>query len=214
MTAAVRVLIVDDHDLVRITLAERLRREVDIAVVGAVGAASAAADQMGRMQPDVVLLETELCGASALGLAAGARGLAPHARIILVSRLVYDRYIDAALELSVPGYVSKSEPVRVLIEAIRTVAAGGAYFSAKIRQRMVPTRCGARWSSRCSALTPRQRDVLAHIARGYTKSAVAELLGVSSKSIDTHCEALMRRLLLRNRVELARFAIRERLIEA
>ncbi|HRX83938.1 MAG TPA: response regulator transcription factor [Phycisphaerae bacterium] len=215
--APVRVLIVDDHGLVRQTLKERLMREPDLAVVGCAGDRAGASALLRASRPDVALLDLHLDGADGLDVLRAARREELTTRFIVVSAFSYDRYIEAALALDARGYITKNEPAAVLIDAIHDVAAGGKFFSQAVRARLVPApsrRREAVWQTRSATLTQRQRDVLMHIARGLSKSEVAQLLGLSRKTVETHCEMMMRRLVVRDRVELARFAIREGLVEA
>lgn len=217
MAAVVRVLVIDDHELVRQTLVERLRREEDIALVGGVGSLADALAALRAHRPDVALIDMRLGAADGLEVVRAAKMEGLPTRFVVVSGFVYDRYIDTALELGVAGYVSKSEPALLLVSAIRMAAAGASYFSPAVQQRLLPLRSpegGRCWQSRGGTLTQRQRDVLAHIARGLTKGEVARLLGVSPKTVETHCEMMMRRLAVSDRVELTRFAIREGLVEA
>jgi len=217
MTGRVRVLVVDDHELVRCAFCERLSRERRFEVVNSAGDVLSAMVHLQRYRPDVILLDINLGDTDSLDFVRQAQTAAPATRVILVSALVYDRYIDQAMELGVRGYVSKREPMEVLIEAIDTVARGAAYYSAEVRRRLVPTRAGSRGQrlrSRGASLTPRQRQILALIADGRSKIEVADQLGVSVKTVETHCEMMMRRLQVSDRVELARFAIREGLLDA
>jgi DNA-binding NarL/FixJ family response regulator len=216
MGGRVRILVVDDHELVRTAICERLARERRFEVVSSAGDEAAALDQMQAHKPEIVLLDINLGETEDLDLVRRARIDFPKSRIVLVSALVYDRFIDEAIELGVRGYVSKREPLDVLIDAIDTVARGGVYYSAEVRHRLVPVRAGSPaqcLQSRGASLTPRQREILRLIADGMSKNDVAAQLGVGVCTIETHCEAMMRRLKLRNRIELTRFAIREGLSE-
>jgi len=214
--AATQILIVDDHVLVRTTVADRLSRENGINVVATTGNPSEAFDLIHRLHPDLVLMDIDLDGVESLPLTRQVMHRVPNSRVILVSALVYDRYVDFALENGVSGYVCKDESIDTLIRAVRAVRRGELFYSDRVRERLVPkhSRPACRGQrSRASSLTKRQREILRQIARGKSKSEVADALEVSVKTVETHCEMMMRRLLVANRVELARLAVREELAD-
>jgi len=217
MPTPIRVLVVDDHALVRDMLADRLSREPTISVVGTAASADVAVDVAEQHQPDVVILDIDMPGLDCFEGARRILDVRPETRIVFLSAFTHDQYIDQALEIGAMGYVTKREPPLNIVRAIRDVAADRAYFSDEVRERIVldnhSARLPPRAGSRLRQLTPRERDVLLYVARGLTKRGVAEVLGISVKTVEKHAENLMARLDIHDRVELARFAIREGLIE-
>jgi DNA-binding NarL/FixJ family response regulator len=216
MHTPVNILIVDDHALVRAALAERLAREPGFCVLPSAADADTARQLIACHQPDVILMDIDLAGSESLAVTGELLGNGCPARIIFVTGLIYDRYIDFALERGVRGFVSKGDSPDVLVTAVRAVMRDQVFYSAEVRRRIAPTTPAgghATIRTRGAVLTPRQRQILGHIAQGKSKSQMAYQIGVSVKTVETHCQLLMDRLGLRDRVALARFAIRERLIE-
>jgi two-component system response regulator NreC len=214
--AATQILIVDDHVLVRSTMADRLARERGFNVVATTGSPSEVFELVYRLHPDLVLMDIDLDGTESLPLTRQVIQRIPQSRVILVSALIYDRYVDFALENGVRGYVCKDESIDTLIRAVRAVQRGELFYSDRVRARLVPKRKSADCDevrSRSASLTDRQREILRQIAQGRSKSEVAANLQVSVKTVETHCEMMMRRLLVNNRVDLARLAIRENMAD-
>ncbi|MFQ5422651.1 MAG: response regulator [Phycisphaerae bacterium] len=213
MTPPVTILLVDDHQLVRGTLAERLEREAGLRVVGGAADAEEAVEQVRRHRPDIILMDIDMPGMSSFEAARTISSFRPESRIIFLSAYTHDRYIQQALEVRAAGYLTKRESPETVIEAILEACAGGAYFSPEVQDRIVVDSSGARLATepkaRIATLTRREREVLQYLARGLGKREIAESGHISVKTVDTHCTNLMRKLDIHNRVELARFAIRE-----
>ena len=139
-------------------------------------------------------------------------------RVIFVSAYTHDHYLQGALNVGGLGYVTKTDPVNKLVQAIHDVAADKVYFSEEVLKRVVFDENGARLvegeKSRVSLLTNREVEILRDLASGLGKKEIAGMLEVSVKRIDKHAENLMRKLDIHDRVELDRYAIREGLAEA
>lgn len=212
----IRVLVVDDHEMVRLTLCERLEREPDVIVVGSAGTPDEAVRLALEHQPNVALLDIDLNGQPSLEATQRIRAGCPSTRLIFVSAFTHDRYIDFALEIGASGFVSKREKLDALVGAVRAVAVGGRYFSAEVSERVLRQPCSGGPAvsarSRYSTLTPRQREILVHIAQGRSKRDIAAQLGITVKTVETHCETMMSRLQVNDRVGLTRYAIREGLV--
>lgn len=216
--AVIRCLLADDHGLVREALAARLAAEPGIEVVAAVADAGLALQHAERERPDVVLLDIDMPGPSPFEAATRMRQLGAGIRVLFVSGFVNDGYIERALAVEAAGYLSKHEPPEVLIRAIRLIAAGSVYFSPQVQARIVVDTAGAHLSrarhSRIQLLTPREVEMLGYLARGFPKKQMARLAGISVKTVEQHCTHIMQKLDIHDRVELARFAIREGLTPA
>ena len=214
----IKVLLVDDHALVRDALRERLAREPGFVVVGSAGSADEAIEKLTACAPDIVLMDIDMPGLICFDAARKITALRPDTRIIFLSAFLHDRYIEQALEVRASGYLSKSEPPEQVVTAIREVAAGGASFSEEVRSRIIVDAGGARLQresrSRASTLTTREHEILRYIARGLSKKEIASTMGISVKTVDRHSTNLMTKLDIHDRVELARYAIREGLAEA
>jgi DNA-binding NarL/FixJ family response regulator len=216
--AQIGVFLVDDHALLRDTLSQRLEAEHDLQVVGSAETGNDALVQMNDCLPDVVLLDIDMPGITSFEAARRIRDKHPEARFIFVSAFSHDRYIEGALIAGASGYVTKDEPPETVVRAIRQVMQGTSYFSQQVQDRMVVATDGVRFSEssrpRTSLLTERELEILRHIARGLAKKEIARMLHISFKTVDRHVCALMAKLDIHDRVELARFAIREGLAEA
>jgi DNA-binding NarL/FixJ family response regulator len=214
----VRVLLVDDHDLLRDTLAERLRREDGLTIAGVAGDAQAGLELALVCRPDVAMMDIDMPGRPAFEAARDLVRALPDTRLLFLSAFAHDRYIDQALSVGALGYLTKSESVERVIDAIRRVSEGRAYFSREVAERIVVEGDGARLErdskgSRASTLTRRENEVLCYLARGRSKKEIAASMHLSVKTVEKHTDNLMRKLEIHDRVELARFAIREGLTE-
>lgn len=213
----ISVLLADDHALVRESLGNWLRAAGDIKVTAEVGSADEAVAIAVRDRPDVVLLDIDMPGLLAFDAVRTIRSRCPETRVVMLSGFFNDRYIEDALAAEASGYMTKSEPPQAVVQAIRTVAAGGVYFSPEVQSRIVVDSNGARLGgegvTRASTLTPRELEVLRYVARGLSKKDIASIMHLSVKTVDNHSTSLMTKLNIHDRVELARYAIREGLAE-
>jgi len=218
MKSPIRVLIVDDHELVRAALRERLQREPNLQVVGEAAMAEEAVDEVARCGPDIVLMDIDMPGMTCFSAAEQINRMRPGTRIIFLSAYFHDRYIEQALAVKARGYLTKRESPAAVVAAILQVMAGGAYFSEEVRSRIVVDQKGAKLASdpksRASTLTARELEVLRYVAHGLAKKEIAKTMHISVKTVDRHSANLMKKLDIHDRVELTRFAIREGLAEA
>jgi len=214
----IRLLLVDDHTLFRDSISERLAREQDLGVVATAGDGSEAVAKAITFRPDIILMDIDMPGTVCFDAAKQITASLPDVRFIFLSAFFHDMYIQQALAVQARGYVTKGVPYATLLEAIRRVASGGVYFSEEVRSRIVVDDDGARLgqpkSSRLSKLTNRELEVLRYTARGLAKKEIAATMHLSYKTIDNHTARLMSKLDIHDRVQLARFAIREGLAEA
>lgn len=218
MTSPIKILMVDDHALLRETLRDRLDGEADLEVVGQAGNADDAIGLAEQLHPQVVLMDIDMPGKSCFAAARTIRTVDPDTSIIFLSAFFHDRYIESALDAGATGYITKDEPPDRILEAVRMAARQMAYFSPKVQSRIVVDTGGVRLAeanqSRASLLTQRELEVLRYLAAGLSKKEVAATMDVSVKTVSRHTENLMDKLDIHDRVELARFAIREGLAEA
>jgi DNA-binding NarL/FixJ family response regulator len=213
----IRVLLADDHTLMRDVLGERISREPDMSVVAKAATADEAMTMAGAHDPDIVLMDIDMPGIVCFDAAERIVLRHPSVRVVFLSAYFNDRYIEQALRIKARGYVTKAEPVERVLAALRMVAGGGVYFSDDVRGRMVVGVDDVyltQGKTRSSMLTPRELEVLQYVARGLSKKDIAGLMSISVKTIENHCGSLMNKLNLHDRVALARYAIREGLAEA
>ncbi len=218
MTRPVSILIVDDHTMVRNMLAHRLGEWADMHVVAAVGTADEAVAMAAQRRPDIILMDIDMPGIHCFDAAKTIQSLSPETRIVYLSGFFHDRYIEQALAARAWGYVTKTEPEDAIIQAIRKVASGVTYFSPKVQERLIVSGGGLELArngqSRISTLSEREIEVLRHIARGLSQKEIAATMHISAHTVHRHTHSLMDKLDIHNRVELARYAIREGLAEA
>ncbi len=214
---SVRILLADDHMLVRDVLSERLNRESGFSVVAKAVNAEQAIAMCATHAPDIVLMDIDMPGLICFDAAERIMSLHMKTRIIFLSAFFNDRYIEQALRIKARGYVTKREPPEVVVAAVREVSAGGIFFSRDVRERMIIGDDGVRLvedaATRSSTLTPRELEVLRYVARGLSKKEIASTMSISVKTIENHCGSLMTKLDIHDRVVLARYAIREGLAE-
>lgn len=217
MSKPIGVVLADDHTMVRGALAAWLNATDDIGVLADVTNAEEAIQACLKHEPNVLVLDIDMPGLSCFDAARTIRARCPGTRIIFLSAFFHDRYIQEALAVEASGYLTKGEPPQTVESAIRVAAAGGACFSDQVQSRMVIGEDGARLSdgtrTRVETLTPRELEILRYLARGMSKKEIAQTMSLSVKTVDNHCTNLMMKLDIHDRVELARFAIREGLAE-
>lgn len=218
MSEPCTVLIVDDHALMREMLSEQLAEEPGLEVIGTVENADLAVTEAVRLKPDIILMDIDMPGLHCFDAARTIQSRCPNSKIIILSAFWHDHYIEQALEAEAAGYLTKNESVATIFTAIRSVASGGSHFSPEVQARIVVdargTRLAGKKRSRVSTLTPRELEVLRYVARGFSQKQVADTMHLSVKTVHCHCTNLMTKLDIHDRVDLARFAIREGLAEA
>jgi len=214
----IKVLLADDHTLLRSAVARVLHNSASLTVVAEAGTTDDAIAAAIRYGPNVAVLDIDMPGVAAFDAARTIIARCPGTKVLFLSAFTHDRYIEAALAAGALGYISKNESPEKVIDAIRTVAAGQCYFSPEVQERLVIESDGVRLAhearGRAGTLTNREMEVLRYIAGGMSKKEIAKTMHLSVKTIENHSASIMTRLDIHDRVELTRFAIREGLIEA
>jgi DNA-binding NarL/FixJ family response regulator len=206
-----RVLLVDDHALVRDGFRSLLESVEGVSVVGEAGDGHEALRLIAELEPDVVFLDVALPGLN--GLEVAARVAKEHAgvRVVILSMHANEEYVLRALQAGAAGYMLKDARAPELELALRAVMRGETYLSQAISRRVVEDyvkRTGAGAPSTAPALTPRQREILQLIAEGASTKEIAHRLEVSVKTVETHRAQLMDRLDIHDVAGLVRYAIR------
>jgi DNA-binding NarL/FixJ family response regulator len=208
-----RVLLVDDHTLVRAGLRVLLERIPDVQVVAEAGDGRAALRLIADHQPDVVLMDVAMAGLNGLEAATRIAQDFPQVRVIMLSMLANEEYIREALRAGAAGYMLKDAAVTERAAALQTVRRGEVYLSPDIARSLAEYVDRAGGASRLlDRLTPRQREILQLIAEGYTVQNIALRLGISPKTVETHRAHLMDRLGIYDVAGLVRYAIRVGLV--
>jgi DNA-binding NarL/FixJ family response regulator len=210
----IRVLLADDHTLVRAGIRGLLAGLQDIDVVGEAGDGQEALRLSDELRPDVVLLDVGLPGLNGLEVAGRLATLDSSIRVVILSMHVSEEYVLRALRAGCAGYLLKASAVSELELAIRAVTGGETYLSPAVSRPVVDDyvrRTGGA-TDPLEALTPRQREVLQLVAEGNSTKEVAQRLGLSPKTVETHRAQLMERLGLHEVSGLVRFAMRVGLI--
>lgn len=214
----IRLLVVDDHGLVRDSVSAVLNNEADIQVVGTASDADEAIRKTLDLRPAVVLMDIDMPGGSCFDAIRIIRSRLPATLFVLFTAYAHDDYLDQALRAKANGFVLKHDGLPSLAEAVRRVAGGGFYCSAVLMKRLVVDGKQIRFASplqtRLSVLSPRERELLRILAQGLSLKEAAALLGISYKTADKQKTSLMSKLDIHDRVALARFAIREGIIQA
>ncbi len=215
MSNAARILLVDDHALMREMLQERLAS--DGFEVHTTGDTTEAIELAVELQPELAVLDIDMPGRSTFEVARVLQTESPDTRVVFLSAYVRDAYVEQALAVEASGYLCKTETLEGILTAIRSAVDGATCYSREVLHRIVIDGPRARLAddpvTRSSLLTSRERDVLLLVAQGLSQRQVAHRLGISVKTVQHHLEGMMVKLDIHDRVELARFAIREGLVE-
>jgi len=205
-----RVLLVDDHALVRAGIRALLNDIPEIEVVGETGDGIDAIERIRRDPPDAVLLDVTLPGTNGIEVADRVRRLGVSTRVLILSMHAGPDYVARALAAGASGYLIKDAAFDELATALATIFRGGRYLSRGIDEAIVRSLAipGGTESSPLNLLTPRQRQVLQLIAEGRGTREIAERLHLSVKTVETHRAQLMQRLGIQDVSGLVRIAIR------
>jgi two-component system, NarL family, response regulator NreC len=199
----IRIVIVDDHELLRAGLRSRLEREPDFDVVGEADTAERAIIVTRKLQPDVVLLDLLLPRKSGYDAIPELAEVAPEAKVIVVSSQAAPSSVRRALSAGAAGYLPKRSSDRELTSAIRLVAGGSGYVDPELGAKLV----SPKGSPALEPLSERERDIVHLLALGYTNQEIGKRLFISVRTVDTHRGHIMRKLQLETRAELVMFAL-------
>ena len=209
----IRVLVVDDHAVVRSGLRKVLDAEPGIETVGEAANAERAVFEALETKPDVVLMDVVMPGKSGIdGLPALLQAL-PDVRVLMLSMQDDPRYVREAFEAGASGYVLKEAADTDVVDAVRAVAAGERYVHPALGARLVAAESEERKRAESDPLSEREREVLRLLALGHTNQEIAALLYISVRTAETHRAHIMQKLGLSSRAELVRYALDHGLIE-
>ncbi|MEX2612590.1 MAG: response regulator transcription factor, partial [Gaiellaceae bacterium] len=203
----IRVLIVDDHAVVRSGLRRVLDAEPDIETVAEAADADRAVFEAIEHKPDVVLLDVTMPGKSGVEGIPALLQAAPEARVLMLSMQDDPHYLREAFEAGARGYVLKEAADTEVVDAVRAVAAGERYVHPSLGARLVQAESEERRRAEEDPLSDREREVLRLLALGHTNQEIAKMLYISVRTAETHRAHIMQKLRLSSRAELVRYAL-------
>ena len=213
MPAPVRVVLADDHRIVREGIRDRLSAEADIEVVGEAADGREALDLVRRHAPDIVVLDVEMPEMTGVEVARALRDDGAATRVLVLSGYDDAEYVGALLDAGAAGYLTKDESLRSIVEAVRGIAAGeDGWLSRRVAAQVVSLR-RQRPEGPPGGLTPRETDVLRLVAQGRTNAAAAAALSVSEHTVRNHLANVYAKLEVGNRAEATAWAWRTGLVE-
>jgi two-component system, NarL family, response regulator NreC len=210
---AVRVLIVDDHAVVRSGLRLLLDAEEDLEVVGEAGNLQEAVFRTRSLKPDVILMDMVMPGTSGIEVTPAVLKEHPDACVLVLSMQDDPSYVREAFAVGATGYVLKEAADEEVVGAIREVAGGGRYVHPALGARLVAAEAEERARAEADPLTDREREVLRLLALGHTNQEIAKTLYLSVRTVETHRAHIMQKLRLTTRAELVQYAMEQGLLE-
>ena len=209
--APVRVLLVDDDDLMRAGLKAVLSSDSRVEVVGEAGSGRAAVEQVRALRPDLVLMDVRMPDLDGISATREVTAASPDVKVVILTTFEQDDYIFGALNAGASGFLLKRSGPEELLAAIQTVAAGDSLLSPSVTRTVIdrmarqPTpEIGP--SRLLDSLTPREREVLVLLARGLSNSEIATGLVIEESTVKTHVKRILMKLRLRDRIQAVVFA--------
>jgi DNA-binding NarL/FixJ family response regulator len=207
----ITIVLADDHHVVRQGLRALLEAEPGFSVVAEAADGLAAADLVERLKPNVLVLDLMMPRLSGLEVARQVRRRSPQTRVVVLSMYANEAYVLEALRNGVAGYVLKESTAADLVHAVREAVAGRRYLSHPLSERAIELyvqKAQATTPDIYETLTSREREVMHLVAEGYSNADIAARLSITRRTAETHRARVMRKLGLRNQVELIRYALR------
>ena len=211
----IRVLLADDHTIVRRSLRSLLEAEGTIEVIGEAQDGREAVEKVGQLLPDVVLMDIAMSGLNGLEATRQIKKLFPQVAVLILTMYTTEEYILQSLQAGASGYVVKQAAPTELVLAIQAVSRGDIFLSPSISRGIIEEytrRTEGMIEDSYDRLTHREREVLQLIAEGYSSREIGELLHISEKTVETHRSHLMDKLDIHSTAELTRYAIRKGVI--
>jgi len=215
VTRPTRVLLVDDHTLVRAGVRKILESHARFDVVGEMAEGADALRLLETSAVDVLVLDLTMPGMDGFELMARVKSMPTPPRVLVLSMHAGSEHVARAVREGADGYLLKDSAVQELVAGIDALMAGRSYFSAAVQEQLSHlVRAGSANARPLDRLTERERDILKWVARGLSTKEIAARLDISPRTVDTHRANLMRKLGLRSVALLTQFALREGLVEA
>ncbi len=216
MSAKIRVLLADDHAVLRSGLRALLNMEPDMEVVGEASTGREAVEMAEKLQPDVTVLDISMPEMDGLAAAKALHEMGLPCRVVMLTVHAEDAYLFQTLQAGASGYVLKTSVDKDLMDAIRAAHRGEVFLYPSAAKKVLSEYLRGAWAEggkgEYAALTNREREVLKLTAEGYTNKEIAEQMVVSPKTVDTYRQRIMEKLNLHHRSELVRYALRKGLL--
>lgn len=210
--STVRIVIADDHAILRQGLRSLIETETDLEVVGEADDGHAALDLIEALQPDILILDIAMPKLNGIQLLSRLTTITAAPRVIVLTAQSEAAYVRQMLALGASGFVVKRSAAEELIHAIRTVAAGGTFLDSCVAGMVAASfseQAKVRKSREGDELSTREREVLHEVARGYSNKEIADRLEISVKTVETHKAKFQQKLGLHSRAEVVRYAMRQ-----
>jgi len=208
----IRIILIDDHELVRDGVSRLLEAHADMTVIGSFGDAREAVRFASREEPDVAIVDVAMPTTSGIDVARQLRDTSPDTHVLVLSMHSNPEYVRQALLAGALGYVAKESAGTVLVEAVRRVQNGQRYISPAVADAVIEEGGKAGKEDRLARLSTREREVLQLLAEGRTGSEIAQRLSLSPKTVETYRARLVEKLGIRDVAGLVRFAIQRGII--
>jgi DNA-binding NarL/FixJ family response regulator len=209
----IRVVIADDHPVVRAGILSLLGKEPNIQLVGETGDGGQVEALAGRIVPDVLVLDVNMPGLDAVGVTSRLIRQHPALRVLVLTAFDDEAYAAGLLSAGATGYVLKDEALDSLAAAVRSVAKGDSWISQRVAGRLARKAASPAPSTEAGTITPREREVLRLLALGLRNDEIAEKLVISRRTVQNHVSTLYGKLGLQSRAEAVLFAIRHGIVE-
>ncbi len=209
----IRLLIADDHTVLRECLVTSLRASGDCLVVGETGDGISAIELAHALQPDVAIIDISMPRLNGVEVVRRLATELPRTRVLVLTMHEEDEYVVQVARAGARGYLVKNAATSELVEAIRTVAAGNVYFGPYATKVLVDQLQQPQPEDPYGELSAREREVLHLVVDGLTIKEIARRLGISAKTAENHRSRVLAKLGVRNSAELVRYAVRKRLVE-
>jgi len=215
MTEKIRVLLADDHTVVRRGLRRILETDPRVEIVSEVGDGRAALEAVPRLRPNVAILDISLPGLNGVDVTRQLTKIAPDTKVLILSMHADDGYIRQSLKAGATGYLLKDADDQDLLKAVIAVHAGGSYFSPRVSKVLLDgyLQDTPELADELAGLSAREREVLQLIAEGKSNKEAAQILNIAVSTVESHRKHLMDKLNLHNTAAMVRFAVRKGIVQ-
>jgi len=213
----IKVLLVDDHQLIRDGVQSMIENTDDLEMIGSVSSGEDSINQVRENRPDVILMDIMMGGMTGIEATRWIKGFDPTIKVVLLTMEISREYVSAGIKSGVDGYLPKDVDKETLLQALRTVHGGGRFFNDAIMKLVFEDfysheKLKSADKKLPDDLTKREYEVLGLVAAGKTNKELAETLFISTKTVETHKTHIMEKLGLRNSTELVKYAIKNKII--